>query len=246
MKDVEMDPLVSCPIVCGEYMRASGFFFRLDERVYLITARHNVLSTDGQKLKTGGLSSNFVSRNDYRVVDVYLRTGDEFDAKRLNLNDCDGIKHSPEIDIVAIPFDGNPDEYGYHIWTEADISDPRRSTATLDSIGFNGSSFPDPSSGYAQSIYATETGTPVTLRLENELHGTSNNINTGLVAVGIDEKFVGKKEEYNGLSGSPILGDGLVGIHSHTADLPTDAMQHYNEFRYVVYTRAEVLPHMLD
>jgi hypothetical protein len=246
MKQAKTDPLASCPIVCGEHLRASGFFFRADEGIYLITAKHNVLPTNGELLRTGNIDLNFVIEDVRPTIDVYLKMSDGFETKRLDIRGETGIIRSPEIDVIAVPFPYDPAEYGYQVWTESDISSPVQSPAVMDSIGFNRETFPDPDDGYDADIYSTEITKPVCLQLENEWSETMEKRDTGVMAHGIDETFVGDESNYNGLSGSPILGDGLVGIHSNTTTPPSVTFEDYDEFLYIMYTRAEVLPHMLS
>lgn len=74
MIDVEADSLVSCPIVCGEYMRATGFFYSTKRTTYLVTARHNCIPTKGAKLKTGDVTTDFHTEDFLPTIDIYLRT----------------------------------------------------------------------------------------------------------------------------------------------------------------------------
>lgn len=142
MQNTATDPKVSVPIVCGEYMRATGFFYSTEETIYLVTARHNCIPTDCSQLLTGETDLDTKSSCFSPKIDIYLRTDEETVSKRVNILDRPGVLQIPEIDIVAIPMDFSPDEYGYHLWTEADIVTPQSAGESVETIGFNGDSFP--------------------------------------------------------------------------------------------------------
>jgi hypothetical protein len=244
LKHAKTDPKVNCPIVCGEYMRATGFFFQVEDRTYLITARHNVLPTVGSKLKTNKLNLGFTTYDFLPVIDIYLRTSSGFETKRIDIEKQPGVKQTPEIDIIGIPVDFRPEKYGYQVWGTEDIANPTDAPETLDTIGFNGACFPHPDRDYTREIYQNNIRNPIVVRLVNEMLDVDDLYPYGLTAVAIDENNVG---EYDGLSGAAVLGNGLVGIHA--ADIPTKNVPvekyGFDEFRLLVYWRAEILPKLL-
>jgi len=242
-----IDPKVGCPIVCGQHMRASGFFFATEDETYLITARHNVLPTDGQKLVDGELPSAFRTTDYFPFIDVYLRTSDGFDVARLDIREIEGVKQSPKIDVVGIPFNSDPEKYGYNVWTADDVSPPEESTETIDVIGFDGTAFPGQDREYETTMYCNEIGCPATLEVTNNMPEIGDVSKSGLMGFGEDEKIVGDNEAYNGLSGAPVLGDDLVGIHSYNCKLSSEPLEKFDgaDFMCLMYSRAEILPKML-
>lgn len=248
MKSSKVDPLVSCPIVCDEYMRASGFFFTTRGETFLITARHNVLPTDGATLVTGEVSSSFVTDNYLPTIDVYLRSSNGFEVKKIDTREVNGVKETPEIDVLGVPVDFDPEEYGYQVWSSDDVTSVFESMGELEIIGFEGTSFPDSDREYDTEMYCEEIGRPSLLTLMNEMKDTDGKTSQyGLVAVGVDDNFVGNNEDYNGLSGAPVLGDGLVGVHGWNK-FPRQYLEQTgeDEVMLMVYWRAEILPELLN
>ena len=185
------DPQVSCPIVCGEYMRATGFFFQENGETYLVTARHNLLPTNGDQLKTNKVHLATDTDDFLPTVDIYLDTQSGFDLKRIDLRKCTGVKQTPEIDIIGIPLDFSPGEYGYQVWSSSDVITPTSASETLDIIGFNGSCFPSSNCDYSAETYRKGIKNPTVLRLVNEMPDDPDPSRYGLIAVAIDEKAVG-------------------------------------------------------
>lgn len=246
MEPVAEDPLVSVPIVCGEFMRATGFFYSTAGRVYLVTARHNVLPTLGSDLYSGEIATKFETAEYLPEIDVYLRHSTGFDVAQLDIRKQPGVIQSPKIDIIAVPINIDPGEYGYHIWACDDLASPIDSPSSFDLIGFNGDAFPRPDATYSTTDYQAEIRRPRCLPLVNELTST-NQLRGGFFAQCIDEELVGNDDVYNGLSGAPVLGEGLVGIHSHTTRIPKAAANQFDDdFVFCVYSRADVLPYVLD
>ena len=247
MKQAKNDPLVCCPIVCGEFTRATGFFFSDGDTVYLITARHNALPTFGSKLQTDQFCCEFRCPDFLPVIDVYLRTTDKFDVHRLDLRNLDNVLTSPEIDVLAVPFGGNPEAYGYQVWTSDDVSRLRNLSETMDIIGFNGQPFPSPDRDYDIEFYQNNIENPVILNLKNPYKYDEVPIPSEFLAFGIDSTFMRPDDEYNGLSGAPVLGNGLVGIHSQNADSSRMLVDKIgqDDCMITIYTRAEILSPML-
>lgn len=244
MKEIETDSLLSCPIVCGEYMRATGFFYSTGETTYLITARHNCIPTDGKELTTGDVPANFCSTDSLPTIDIYLRTPDGFDTHRVDITEQDGVIQTPKIDVLGVPIDFAPDEYGYRVWKKSDIVAPQNADGSLNTIGFNGRGFPDSGEAYDTKTYCDELGNPVSLPLVNEMDGETDLSRFGLMPPAIDEAFVGSSEDYNGLSGAPLIGSGLVGIHSQNRRPTAAALEQVgaDELMFISYSRADLLP----
>jgi len=239
------DPQVSCPIVCGEYMRATGFFFQGNEETYLVTARHNVLPTNGDELKTNKVHLPMDTDDFLPAVDIYLDTQSGFELKRIDLRKRTGVKQTPEIDIIGIPLDFAPERYGYQVWTSDDVITPTSASETLETIGFNGSCFLSSNCDYSAETYRKGIENPAVLRLVNEMPDDPDTSRYGLIAMAIDEKAVGA---YNGLSGAPVLGNGIVGIHTADQPVPDAVYQQTSsdEFRLLIYWRAEILPILFE
>lgn len=209
MKAAETDPHVSCPIVCGEYMRATGFFFTANNQTYLITARHNVLPTDSTEFNTGDFSLAYQTQDCLPTIDIYLRNGDTFVVKRINISGKQGILIDDSIDVIGIPININPEQHGYVRWTLEDISSPDAADTTLDVIGYPGQSFPT-SNDYNINTYTQEITNPYVLNLHTRAKMPTD---TGLLSIGVDSGPEKSDKDYEGYSGAPVLDDGLRGIH---------------------------------
>lgn len=212
MQIAKTDTRVSCPIVCGEYMRATGFFFEAGGQNYLITARHNVLPTDATKLATGKFQFDYQEEEVRSEIDIYLREDSTFKVKSLNLSNKEGIIADEHIDCVGIPINFAPEEYGYTSWKGEDVAKPEDTSSTLDIIGFPGPSFPS-TNVYDIDRYTEEIGQPYVLSIKNGYENSNvSQSKLGLTGIGFDLNQ-NNNYDYDGLSGSPVLGDGLVGIH---------------------------------
>lgn len=246
MNHAKTDPHVSCPIVCGEYMRATGFFFAVENQTYLITSRHNVLPTSTAKLATGSHPLNFHT-TDYRpIIDIYLRDDDQFTCERIDIRNKQGVRCDERIDIIGIPVEITPEEYGYISWTFNDITRSDPSAETLDSIGFPGQSFPA-GDEYSIDVYSRKMSKPYIHSLHNTHQMPSHRSSqTGALDIGLDTDFEDQdtqNTDYEGYSGSPVLGDGLVGVHGANQST-TIINQETNETRdrmAIIYWRAEIL-----
>jgi hypothetical protein len=157
------------------------------------------------------------------------------------------VIQTPEIDVLCVPIDSTPDEYGYHVWEESDIAAPQDAGDSLNSIGFNGRAFPDSDETYDIETYRNQLGKPVLLSLVNEIGDEADLSRYGLVPPAIDADFVGNNDDYNGFSGAPIIGNGLVGVHSQNAHPPAAALEQTgsDEFVFIFYSRADLLPKLL-
>lgn len=208
MKYAKTDPRVSCPIVCGENMRATGFFYTSENEEYLVTARNNVLPTtlearnpDGSKVTIG--STDFT----LPTIDIYFRSDDGLDQYRVDIRDTD-VRQTPDIDIIGIPFDFDVESYGYHVWKQIELEDPLDSTETFSIMGFDWSTFPS-SDEYDIEEYSQSISQPRKLNIENLVQDVDSSL-INLISYGWDKEYDG---QYKGISGAPVLGDGLVGVH---------------------------------
>lgn len=248
MKQAQTDPRVSCPIVCGEYMRASGFFFAMDTQTYLITARHNLLPVNAATLATGDWPLDFETEDSLPTIDLYLQSTHSRVQHRIDIRDTPGVRFNANLDVVGIPIDLTPQDYGYTVWTPTDISSPE-STNTIDTIGFPGHSFPSSDAEYDTDQYTNEIMNPYLLTLQTKSSGPSQlSIDTGLIEIGFDTDTGTQSSEYNGFSGSPILGDGLVGIHMSNQDvtsIDTNTGSSGDKMA-ILYWHAGILPQLLS
>jgi hypothetical protein len=232
MKQAQTDPRVSCPIVCGEYMRASGFFFAIDTQTYLITARHNLLPVNAATLATGDWPLDFETEDSLPTIDLYLQDTHSRVQHRIDIRDTPGVRFNANLDVVGIPIDLTPQDYGYTVWTPTDISSPESIDNSTDSLGFPG--------------YSLD---PHVLTLQTKFPGPSQlSIDTGLIEIGFDTDTGTQSSEYNGFSGSPILGDGLVGIHMSNQKVSAIGTNtgSSDEEMMILYWRADVLPQLLS
>ena len=247
MIPAKTDPHVSCPIVCGEYMRATGFFLTATNQTYLVTARHNLLPTNAAALETGDYPLTYQTNDFLPTIDIYLRDGPGFTVKRVDLLDKHGILIDDRIDVLGIPIDIDPEEYGYLPWTLDDIEAPDATPPTLDVIGFSGRSFPD-DDVYDIDIYTQHVTGPYVLTVHDDENTTAHTpTETGFLAFALDNGPEKHESEYNGYSGSPILGTGLTGIHC--ANVPVTAVNtdtnNTTETTAIAYWRADALNQLL-
>ncbi|WP_048077122.1 hypothetical protein [Halorubrum sp. AJ67] len=237
----EVDAKVSCPIVCGDYYRATGFFFKTDAGTFLVTARHNVLPTElSQRLPDGQSQTIFTSERTLPEITIYLRNDADWDVFQTDIREAEDVRQTPDIDVIGVLVDFDPTEYGYCVWTEDDIISEPPTEDEIDVVGYDGISFPSPEQEHDVDIYRRQLGLPRKLSLMNPLDSTDPM--PTIVLAGVDP---GAEGEYTGLSGSPILGESLVGIHAGDSGVgPIDGMKSGDANR-VIYSRAEVLLELL-
>lgn len=244
MMPAKTDPKVSCPIVCGEYMRATGFFFKNHSQMYLITARHNLLPTNAANLATGDHQLTYQTNDFLPTIDIYLDDGATFTVKRVNILEKQNILLDTDIDIIGIPIDIDPETYGYIPWRFTEIASPDTTFTTLDVIGYPNQAYPDENE-YDAETYAEEIIGPYVLNLSND---SPTPTQTGYLDIGIDTGPKRTDTDYEGYSGCPILGDGLVGIHC--ANLPVTTVNtdtnDRSEHTAIAYWRADSLKRLFN
>lgn len=243
----EIDPRVSCPIVAGDYMRATGFFFETDH-TYLITARHNVLPTSGSKLETGDFDMQFEMSDMFYKIDVFLRDDDSFTVETLHLPDLPCMVVDPRVDVIAVRVPFDPEKYGYTVFGSEDIPDTQSDTQSFDTLGFPSQSFPS-SDEYDTEMYAEKIAVPHTLQTTGPVPPAALQLtDIQNIEVGRVTGDVGTDDHYRGLSGSPVLGDGLVGIH--TLNLPAQVMDpetgQPTDGMLTAYWQSDTLVHLLE
>jgi hypothetical protein len=247
LKPVEIDPRVCCPIVAGDYMRATGFFFEADN-TYLVTARHNVLPTSGSQLETGDFKMDFEMPTTHSKIDIYLKSDDTFDVETLHLSDSPYVAIDPHIDIIAIQLPFNPTNYGNIVFRPDDIDGTHPKSQTFDTIGFPGDSFPT-ANEYDTDTYAEQISRPYTLSTNGPISTEKLQIRSiENVAVTHVSGETSVDADYKGLSGSPVLGQGLAGIH--TLNLPAKARDPETgeeiDSMLTSYWHANTLLHLLE
>jgi hypothetical protein len=248
MNQVVEDPRVSCPIVCGKYRAATGFFYSDGEFTYLVTARHNVLPTFGEKLRTGELDDTAQSREYLPKIDVYLRVKRDFIVWSLDIRESNSVVEVPEIDVIMIPFAGDPEGYGYQIWNKEDVSSVQYPPGKRDVIGYNSTSFPDADCSYDVTTLDSEIDQPVIHSVEDLNLYIERPRHFGTLTAGIDPTFAGDHDELKGLSGAPVLGQGLLGVYSRGGKTELNMLNQSggDTSSLVYYTQADVLPWMID
>ncbi len=241
------DPLVSCPIVCGEYMRATGFFYRTESTTYLVTARHNLRPTrvSISNPKTGGQLIEYSSGENHSHIDIYLASPDGWECKRIDTRDNldTRLNQAFNLDVVALRIRFEPENHGYRVWTPECIRDPHNEDDELMTVGFDGASFPESTESYSRRRYRTSIGTPRLVPFENSSKHMTD-VEIPHIGIGLDTSAAGN---YPGLSGAPVLGDGLVGIHIADDALPDDALTQLDlpHARRLVYFRPSCLQDLL-
>lgn len=221
-------------------MRATGLFFRTDAGTFLVTARHNVLPTEYSYTNPDGESTQLFSTDlTLPEVDAFVGSDGDFDHYHYDIREAD-VRQTPEIDVIGVRIDFDPESYGYQVWEKTDLVRDSSDVRSLDVIGFDGESFPDEEREYNRAMYRQSIGKPRVLNLENPLCDTDAS-GAGLESVAIDNADEGG---YRGLSGSPVVGDKLAGIH--IADTGGGSPKEIHKgIRRTVYIRATVLPKLL-
>ena len=187
----------------------------------LITARHNVLPTSGSQLETGDFEIDFEVPNIHSKVDIYLRSDDTYDVETLRFSEIPYVTIDVRLDVIAIPLSFNPAEYGYTVFGPEDIDETHPKSQTFDTIGFSYDSDPI-FDEYDADAYAEQISGPYKLSTEGPISPEKLQISTiKNVAVTYVSGEVGVDDDYEGLSGSPVLGDGLAGLH--TLNIPAKA-----------------------
>ena len=237
------DPLVSCPIVCGEYMRATGFFYRTESTTYLVTARHNLLPTRVSILnpKTDGQLAAYSTKENHSTIDIYLASPDGWECERIDVETIldTSLNQAFNLDIVALRIKFNPESHGYRVWSPESITDSPEEDDELMTVGFDEASFPKSTEPYSRQQYRKSIGMPRLVPFENSLKYAPD-VEISSIGIGLDASAAGN---YSGLSGAPVLGDGLLGIHTADHVLPDDVLAQLNRphARRLTYFRASCL-----
>lgn len=241
------DPLVSCPIVCGECMRASGFFYQTESNIHLVTARHNLLPTRVSipNPKTNGQLAAYSMEENHSTIDVYLASQDGWESKRIDVEATLNTSLNQEfnLDIVALRIEFDPESYGYRVWAPESITDSCEKGDELMTVGFDGASFPQSTEQYTRQQYRKSIGMPRFVPFENSMKYAPD-VETSDIGIGLDATAAGN---YLGLSGAPVLGDGLVGIHTADAAFPNDilAQLELSHARKLTYFSASCLKRLM-
>jgi hypothetical protein len=216
-------PKVSVPIVCEEFMRASGFFYNSEDSTYLVTAAHNVVPT---KIKiedsnTGALLTDYSTGDYFPSIDIFLRSGDSWTAKNVDIADPEVTAiHSDRVDILLIEISFDPGEYGYQVWEKDDLTNIETEEQQPKIVGFNGDALPDKSLEYSTELYCQELDEPS--EVNPEIPSVDGMTGTPLYSVTLD---TAESSQYDGLSGAPLIGDGLIGVHVVDDPLPDAAIE---------------------
>ena len=212
-----------CPILTSESSGGTGFFYKSGESVYLMTVKHNVIPgrneyADGVHLDMG---------EDYSPrIEVLLRSpsnetwlGKEIDMRDRHVffKECFGA--------IAIPVSFDPEDYNYVVYDSQDIQSVDNiedRNGDLLFIGYDSGSF---SRWNSDNIDYTDPGQPRMVFSSDPR--------------GVDDCYgrvsdVDEVRDYGGMSGAPLLADGVVGIH--ISNLRED----------LFFTRAEAIPEILE
>lgn len=242
------DPLVSCPIVCGESMRASGFFYQTESHTYLVTARHNLLPTKVSipNPQTNGQLAAYSMEEYHSTIDVYFASQDGWESKRIDVEATldTSLNQELNLDVVALQIRFDPESHGYRVWASESITNSREEGEELMTVGFDGASFPQSTEQYTRQQYRKSIGTPRFVPFENSTKYAPD-VETSGIGIGLDTSAAGN---YSGLSGAPVLGDGLVGIHTADAAFPNDilAQLELSHARRLTYFRASCLRRLVS
>lgn len=221
LSQLPADPRVSCMIVCSGYMRASGFFFETARRQYLVTARHSALPTNMQVLNptTGGTAWATITEDFLPDIDIYLRQDSAFSVEQIDLRERNEVITIEELDLLAVPLHFDPKAFGYRVFSGEDVRSGLKEQDTLFVFGFCNDSFPQTEGEYDIDHYKNSIGEPYQLSLENSIGKSGKDPWSGNYGKCVD-RAASSRDDYNGLSGAPLLGDGLVGLHLGTSEIP--------------------------
>lgn len=217
------DSRVSCPIVCGNNMRATGFFFEARSSTYLITARHNVKPTrvSVPNTHTGGSLWSFTTQYNYSTIDVLLNTPDGWCSKHIDLRETESkdMLSDPSVDFFCVRVGFDPEKFGYTVFSPETTRRPSEENQSLILIGFN-----DFNDEVEPAERAVEGVTPSMVEFSNLHSDNPEGISPDYLGMGVDTS-PNTDSMYNGLSGSPVLGEGLLGVHSGTSSIPGELVE---------------------
>lgn len=240
LEPVQSDPKVCVPLVAVytdedenlEYpSRGTGVFFTSDTTTYLVTARHNVLPTEIEipyptnpelPLVDLDTTDEETDEPDYRPqIDVYVHTDDGWRVAFLDIRERpdDQVITHPDYDILAIATDLDPAVHGYTVFTAEDLTDSTEEDSTLMAVGFPHQSYPPEAENepYSSAAFVGSLGLPVEIEMINEMVTEATSEVEDLSDVfgfGLNFDLASKTDTLSGMSGGPVLGDGLVGILS--------------------------------
>jgi len=223
------NPRVSLPIVAGEYMRATGFLYESKSQLYLVTAKHNILPTEicipnprtGENLWE--VDTDFAADR----IDMFLPDGTGWVYYRVLLSDIPegGIVTAPATDAIALQLPPDIATYDLTVFSSEDLGESSGEGESLVTFGYGDDSLPSKTTEYSASRFPDELRPPQELKFSNVTF--PEDVSAGLdgaFGIGLDENR-SETQKYNGLSGAPVLGDGLVGIHSGTSAIPEAAIE---------------------
>ncbi len=227
-------------------MRATGFFYTTGTENYLITARHNALPTKATILSpfTGGKYYSITTNDFLPVIDIYLRRKDEWFHHRLDLRDMPNghVITIPKLDLLAIRIPFDPTTFQYSVFTGQDVTLPSEEENTLSGYGFGGGAFSDEEECHDVTDPGSYISNPMEITLENTAIHVPEKAKQFEPVFGISCDPTPEIDSiYNGMSGSPIIGDGLVGVWSGTARVPSVDDPKHETYLRVHYFGVELL-----
>ncbi|WP_259519473.1 hypothetical protein [Halanaeroarchaeum sp. HSR-CO] len=207
-------------------MRATGFIVDVDGHRYLVTARHNVFPTQVNipNPRTGGSYLRYNADFQANILDVYFPHGGDWSHHRIQLSNLPPHKiiTTPESDLLAVQLPQNIEIHDATSFTPEDIQTDVEPNESLVAYGYGQNSLPDESIDYTVSEYPYEIKTPQELTLSAvPLPADGFDSISNVIGTAIDEES-SSAYLYNGLSGSPVLGDGLVGIYTSSSEFPEE------------------------
>lgn len=207
-------------------MRATGFFYQSGESIYLVTAAHNVVPTTIQieDHTRGTILADYSTDGHFPSIDIFLNTGESWISETICISDqnIEAISSS-KVDILLVEIDFNPSEYDYRIWNKDDLTNVESEGETLTIVGYDGDALPNKDLDYSKEKYCQKLSDPNEVNVDNPSVGGLSG--TPLYSVTLDKT---EKSQYDGLSGAPLIGDGLVGIHVTDDPLPDAVIDQFD------------------
>ena len=221
-------------------MRATGFLYEANTQIYLVTARHNVLPTNIHcpNPRTGGalweVYTDFIANK----IDMFLPDGEGWVHQRVLLEEVpdNGVISNQDIDILAVQLPQDSASYDLKIFRPDDLQHSTKQDESLFAYGYGTESLPSATESYSATRFPDQLQQPQELEVTNLFSpdGMPDRCNGGL-GVALDEER-SSTEKYNGMSGAPVLDEGLVGVHSGTGEFPERAKNSHPELENTLKT----------
>ena len=208
----------SCPVLMSEWSGGTGFFYKSEGDIYLVTAKHNIIP------ENKSLTHPVMQYSPQIQVLLRSTSRKAWEKNRIDIRER-RVFFKEYIDAIAIPVDFDPKKYNYEVYNSGDIQSVNKiksRSGNLLSMGFDEGSL---SRWEMEDVDYTDPGEPRMISLSNPRKETKNYYRA------ID---IHNSGDCRGVSGAPILEKGLVGILVGQRD------------SNILFTKAGALPEILN